>query len=657
VVHHVLARGALGVVCLSLAAASIADAASTGNTARQTGRIVSQEPSKLTPNILDGTVTSITQVGNKIIVGGTFTRVQNAGSTTTLTRNRVFAFDATTGKVSTGFAPNPNGIVYKVQAASDGTSVYLGGKFTSAAGATVSNLVRVNASTGARITTFKSPTLTGEVRDLEVTGSRLWVAGKFTHVGTKVQKALATLNAGTGAYDSYFTGTFAGLHRPEIAGSVTDVLQISTNPANSQLVAVGNFLTVNGSGRAQIAKFNLGTTASLSSWSTELYKSSCDPQFDTAMSDVQYSPDGSYFVVAAAGGYGGNASASNAGTSGCDVVARFSSSTSGVNKPAWTAYTGGDSTWSIEVTDNVIYAGGHQRYQNNPGGANTAGPGAVARTGIAALNPVNGMAYSWNPTRSRGVGVKDMLANSQGLYVGSDTTTFGKTSGNTYHARLAMVPLSGGKTLPTLRSYALPASVYTVATGGSQLVRRSFSGTGVTATANAPAGPGWSTTVGAFMINGVLYKATSNGVLTRQSFDGTSYGRPTTVDAADALVRQADWHDTDIPSITTLFYAKGKIYYARAGQNVLYNRAFEVEDDVVGQQEFSGAAPTGISYATMRGAFVAQGGFYYADTAGRLYRAGWRGGAPVGGSAVQVSGPGKDGHRWGSRALFVYQAR
>jgi hypothetical protein len=281
----------------------------------------------------------------------------------------------------------------------------------------------------------------------------------------------------------------------------------------------------------------------------------------------------------------------------------------------------------------------------------------VGRAGIAALDPVNGLPYSWNPTRSRGVGVKDMLANSQGLYVGSDTTTIGRTTGNTYHARIAMLPLSGGKTLPNLRSYTLPADVYTVAAGGSQLVRRSFSGTGVTATANAPAGPGWSTTVGAFMVNGVLYKATSNGVLTRQSFDGTSYGRPTTVDAADALVRQADWHDTDIPSITTLFYAKGKIYYTRAGQNVLYNRAFEVEDDVVGQQEFSGAAPTGISYATMRGAFVAQGGFYYADTAGRLYRAGWRGGAPVGGSAVQVSGPGKDGHRWGSRALFVYQAR
>jgi hypothetical protein len=266
------------------------------------------------------------------------------------------------------------------------------------------------------------------------------------------------------------------------------------------------------------------------------------------------------------------------------------------------------------------------------------------------------MAYSWNPTRSRGVGVKDMLATSAGLYVGSDTTTFGKTTGNTYHARLAMVPLSGGKTLPTIRSYALPASVYTVASGGSQLVRRSFSGTGVTATANAPAGPGWSTTVGAFMVNGVLYKATSSGVLTKQTFNGTTYGGASVVGEADKIIRQAVWHDTHVPSLTSLFYSNGRIYYTRSGQNVLYNRAFEVESGIVGQQVFTTAAPTGITYSSVRGAFVAGGKFYYSDSTGRLFSASWNGTAPSGSTRTQVSGPGKDSQKWASRAMFVYQA-
>ena len=84
----------------------------------------------------------MTQVGNWIIVGGTFTTVRNAGSSTDIPRRNLFAFNATTGQVSTTFAPNPNSTVYKVQAAPVATvqSVYVGGNFTSvtSGGATVS---------------------------------------------------------------------------------------------------------------------------------------------------------------------------------------------------------------------------------------------------------------------------------------------------------------------------------------------------------------------------------------------------------------------------------------------------------------------------------------------------------------------------------------
>ncbi|MDQ6687334.1 MAG: PKD domain-containing protein, partial [Actinomycetota bacterium] len=58
---------------------------------------------------------------------------------------------------------------------------------------------------------------------------------------------------------------------------------------------------------------------------------------------------------------------------------------------------------------------------------------------------------------------------------------------------------------------------------------------------------------------------------------------------------------------------------------------------------------------TMRGAFVAGGKFYFSDSTGRLFRAGWSGTAPMGGTAVQVSGPGKDAQTWSSRAMFPYQ--
>jgi PKD repeat protein len=368
------------------------------------------------------------------------------------------------------------------------------------------------------------------------------------------------------------------------------------------------------------------------------------------MTDVEYSPNGSFFAVSTTAAWGGMSSAY--GGNGCDVVARFeSASTSSTDRASWTAYTGGDSTWTIEVTDNVIYAGGHQSWQNNPIGRNAPSQGAVPRPGIAALNPVNGMAYSWNPTRTRGVGVQDMLATSQGLWVGSDTDRIGNYE---YHARIALMPLQGGKTLPLMSNPSLPGTVYSVAVGGSQLVARSFNGTTATTPANAPnGGLPWSSTVGAFMTNGYLYAATSNGQFTKRSFDGTNYGPATAVDTADQLVYQSDWHNTDVPAIRSFFYHNGWMYYTRSDQNALLSRGFEVESDIVGQQRYTNTTSTGINYAAIRGAFVANGKFWFANGSGQLFRADWGGRAPVPGTAVQVSGPGIDAQNWTARAMFV----
>jgi hypothetical protein len=636
-------------VPLSGWSAAPALAGSSGGTAPQTGLIVGERPQSTTPNILDGTVYSLTAVGTQIVVGGSFTQVQDASSATVLNRSHLFAFDATTGKVSATFAPQPTGVVFKVQAATDGASVYVGGLFTGAGGRARQNLFKADVTTGAVASGFAPAKLDGQVRDLEVVGNRLWVAGRFRHIADKPQAALGTLNAATGQYDPYFTGVLAGLHNPAKPGAVTSVEQISTNAANTSLVAVGNFMTVNTRNRPQIVKIDLpSTTYDLSTWSTALFTQACSSSFMTNMTDVEYAPSGAYFAVSTTGAYGGSASLT--GTSGCDVVARFESSSTTLAAPTWTSYTGGDTTWTVEVTDKVVYAGGHQRWQNNPGARDAAGQGAVERTGIAALDPVNGMPYSWNPTRTRGVGVQDLLATSQGLYVGSDTTELG----DSYHARIAMLPLSTGRALPAVTPQSLPSDVYTVATGGSGLVRRAFTGTAVTATSTVTAtGPDWGTSVGAFLVNGVLYTAYADGTLRRQTFDGTTFGAASTVATADALVPQSDWHGTDVPTLTSLFYSRGRIYFTRSGQSVLYNRAFEVEDDVVGQQRFSTAAPGGISYSTMRGAFVASGTLYYATTLGQLFRADWSGTAPLAATAVQVSGPGRDLQSWGSRAMFV----
>ena len=84
-----------------------------------------------------------------------------------------------------------------------------------------------------------------------------------------------------------------------------------------------------------------------------------------------------------------------------------------------------------------MYVQGHQRWLDNASGRDSAGPGAVSRPGIGAISPTSGLALSWNPTKTRGVGGKDLLATSAGLWVGSD----GQRFAGEYRARIAFCPL------------------------------------------------------------------------------------------------------------------------------------------------------------------------------------------------------------------------
>ena len=79
------------------------------------------------------------------------------------------------------------------------------------------------------------------------------------------------------------------------------MLQISINKQNTELMAVGNFTSVDGQSRSQIARFDIGNVPTavdpnvhqtLSTWSTPLYTQGCSSSFDTYLTDVEYAPNG-----------------------------------------------------------------------------------------------------------------------------------------------------------------------------------------------------------------------------------------------------------------------------------------------------------------------------------------------------------------------------
>ena len=151
------------------------------------------------------------------------------------------------------------------------------------------------------------------------------------------------------------------------------------------------------------------------------------------MGDVDFSPDGSWFAFVSTGYI---PSTGGVGRDLCDAAARFETNIPNPARPTWINYTGGDTLHSVAATDVAVYVQGHQRWLNNPQGRNSAGPGAVSREGIGAINPSTGLALSWNPGKERGVGGKDLYVTSAGLWVGSDTNLIG---GET-RRRIALMP-------------------------------------------------------------------------------------------------------------------------------------------------------------------------------------------------------------------------
>jgi hypothetical protein len=396
----------------------------------QHATVVSADPANWTPHALDGTVYAITQVGNRVYMGGSFTRVRNANSSTTINRARLVAFNATTGQIDTAFNPTVSGTVQALVGAADGQSVYVGGSFSTVNGATRRRVARLDAATGANVAGFVPPNISATVNDMVLVGGRLIVGGAFQSVNGSTRRALTAINAATGAADNSIN---VGLDGPRTTSSgataPVKIEQLDANPAGTRLVVIGNFSTAGGLARHQIAVINIANNpATVSPWATTRYQPQCASGTPTYMRGVDISGDGTWFSVVTAGfTYSGRL---------CDSTTRWDLTSEVAGKqPTWTNFTGGDSLLSVAITGAAVYVGGHQRWLNARDSSGQ-GPGVV-RNGIGAIDPVTGRALAWNPGKERGVGTNELYATPAGLWIGSDTST---TAGE-FHGKIAFFPL------------------------------------------------------------------------------------------------------------------------------------------------------------------------------------------------------------------------
>jgi hypothetical protein len=424
------------VVAAAATAAACLIAGLPGSAAGQTPAhpsVVSDDPSNFTPHLAEDNtgvrprVLALGQIGQTMYVGGMFHNIQDRRRQTTVARENLFSFDIPTGNISS-VAPNVNGAVWSIVTTAD--AVYIGGEFTSVDGVPRHGVAKLDPATGAVDPAFEAPFGTGRVTDMAMVNGRLIVAGSFP-------KKLIALRPDDGRGMTYLNLPIAG--SVPLTNEKTNVFKFAVDPSGTHLVAVGNFTSVNGTARVRAFMLDLGaTSATLSPWWYPPFADKCRTNTASRQSyleDVDFSPDGSYFVFAATG-FVTNTSA-QIGTHVCDAAARFETNVMSPTRPTWINYTGGDTLHSVVATGAAVYVQGHSRWLNNPFGQDSAGPGAVSRPGGGAIDPNTGLALAWNPVMSNTVGGFEFLATSSGLWLGRD----GNRIGGEYHRGLAFMPL------------------------------------------------------------------------------------------------------------------------------------------------------------------------------------------------------------------------
>ena len=375
--------------------------------------VVSENPSDTTPHLIFNApsqdVRAYAQVGDTVYAGGLFNQVQDPARTTTYARQNFVAFDRETGAISPldlAF----NGTVAAIEATADGTALFISGSFSQVNGITRRGLVKYDLVNNQIDPTFLAGNLR-TVSDLELANGAVIAAGTFS-------KHLVALDPTTGADTGAIAVTVAG---EIVSGDETRVHHIAVSPDGTRLVAVGNFATVDDQGRPRAFMLDLGATATLSTWHAPRFDVDCRSSRGFSARDVDFSPDGTYFVIVATGG--------DVPEGVCDAAARFETANVGSSvAPTWLNETDGDSLYSVAITGPAVYVGGHQRWLDD---------GEVSRPGIGAIDPATGLALAWNPTKSRNHGTMVLYATPQGLWVGSDGEEFGHED----HAGIGFAPL------------------------------------------------------------------------------------------------------------------------------------------------------------------------------------------------------------------------
>jgi hypothetical protein len=434
-----------GIGVVASAAMAMAVAALPATPAAAAAGPVSNSPASGTPQLANTgttqTVRQLVQCGDIMYAVGNFVTINRF--TTTYTRNNIFSFSAISPYQVTSWNPNVNGQVNSIAfSGGDCSKAYIGGKFTSVGGVSAKNIAEISTSTGAVITGFRH-NANGQVETLAAYNGHILAGGYYTSINNDggANPYMTSLDATTGADDGFLHLNISGHYHFCNSSGTRCTSNNATRVYNQQFSHSGNldlvegdFTSVGGTARRQIFMLNLANSPpTVTGWtSPEWDGSSSSYPYDCWYTEPFYlqaaswSPDDSTVYVATTGYHPYNLSGGSTPRTGlCDALAAFPSTRTPVTHN-WINYPGCDSLYSTAADLGAAYAGGHERWSENPDGCDFKGPGAIDDPGMEGVSPATGkdlLTSSGNAryTRSRGKGADDMLITSAGLWIASDS--------------------------------------------------------------------------------------------------------------------------------------------------------------------------------------------------------------------------------------------
>jgi hypothetical protein len=322
----------------------------------------------------NGRVTAILVVRNTVYIGGDFTAVRPPGAapgTREISRAHVAAFRVDNGKLR-AWNPHPNGPVDALESSSRGRIIYIGGSFTTLAGAARRNLGAVDAKTGSA-KGFHANT-NGAVLALSRSRSRLYLGGVFNIAKHEPRQHVAAVDLKGHLVRSWHPGTNGTVRTIRVAEHGT------------QVYLGGAFSEINGHRGPFLAK--LSNSGKVLTWRTH----PDDPVWSLAVT-----PDHVYAGGNGPGGY----------------VAAFSRSGSS----AWKVHTDGG-VQSMAWFHGALVAGGHFRKICTVAAGHGCAPALASRDKLVSLNPDTGAVQPWNPAVNSGLGVFAVRSAGSKVYVG-----------------------------------------------------------------------------------------------------------------------------------------------------------------------------------------------------------------------------------------------